>query len=266
MSSGVTLDNQFGMAAFTYSQPSQGELLLVRSSSPEVAGTLAYYTFGGITNPSFSNVSFFVRIYTYSSSDGTGPEVDEGGAVASLNSALNVEGVTPETLSFCIGTVGNSCADVGGQLLGFGDFLPTRTATASTIMFAATNAPGGYSITMFGNTMASGANTIPAMGAQTQNSPSNDSSKIGSSQFGTNLAANTAPSVGANVAGSGIATAVGGYGTPNRFRFFSGDTIASSNQPSDINRFTNSYIVNIAASQPIGFYTGTLSYVCTGNF
>jgi hypothetical protein len=72
--------------------------------------------------------------------------------------------------------------------------------------------------------------------------------------------------VGADVSGGGIANPSGGYGTANRFRFFSGDTIATAAQPTNINKFTNSYVVNISPTQPIGFYTTTLSYICTGNF
>lgn len=266
MGAGVVLTSQFGMTGFAYQQPAQGELVLVRSASPVLAGTYAYYTFDGIRNPSFSNVSFYVRISTYASDDGTGAEVDFGGAVASINAPLTIEGTTPETLSFCVGVTGNSCNDLNGQLIGFGDFSTTTTARASTVMFAATNAPGGYTINIHGTTLASGANEIPAMGDQALNSTDNDPAQAGTSQFGTNVVANTAPAVGAGVAGAGIAVPYGGYGTSNRFRFYSGDTVATAPQPSNINKFTNSYVVNIASSQAIGFYTATLTYICTGNF
>jgi hypothetical protein len=266
MSNGVVLTNQFGMTAFTYQQVSQGEIVLVRSASPELAGVQARYTFSGITNPSFSNVSFYVRIATYASNDGSGPEVDSGGAVASINSSLLIQGITPETLSFCVGVSGSSCSDLNGQLIGFGDFQTTLTSSASTVMFAATNAPGGYTINMYGSPLASGTNIIPPMGAQSLNSTGNDPSTVGTSQFGTNVVDNSVPNVGADVSGGGIANPSGGYGTANRFRFFSGDTIATAAQPTNINKFTNSYVVNISPTQPIGFYTTTLSYICTGNF
>lgn len=266
MAATVTLDTQSGITGFAYQQPSQGELLLVRTSAPVLAGVSTAYTFGGITNPSFSNVSFFARMYTYASDDGTGSPIDDGGAVSAINSAISVSGFTPETLSFCIGKTGNSCSDLDGQLVGFGDFRSSQTAKDTTVMFASTNAPNGYVINIFGSTLASGTNTIPAMGQQSSNSTDNDLSVVGQSQFGTNVVGNVIPLVGANIAGSGVATAAGGYGTANRYRFFSGDLIASSNQPSNINKFTNSYIVNVSSTQPIGFYTGTLTYVCTGQF
>jgi hypothetical protein len=254
------------MTAFTYQQPSQGELLLVRAASPELAGTPAFYSFSGIKNPTFSNVSFYVRITTYPTDNGLGPFVDEGVAIASINSSLNVEGITPETLSFCVGITGNSCSDLTGQLVGFGDFRPTATSSASTVMFAATNAPGGYSINIYGTTLASGTHEIPAMGPQGLNASGNDASVIGQSQFGTNVVANSAPAVGAPVSGGGIAAPSGGYGIQNRYRFFSGDTVASAVTATNINKFTNSYVVNISRQQSIGYYTATLSYICTGNF
>lgn len=266
LSSNVNLDNQFGMTSFTYQQPSQGELLLVRAASPELAGTPSFYSFSGIKNPTFSNVSFFVRITTYSTDNGLGAYVDEGAAIASINSSLNVEGITPETLSFCVGIIGNSCSDLTGQLIGFGDLKPTATSSATTVMFASTNAPGGYSITIFGTTLASGTHEIPAMGVQSLNYTNNDASAIGQSQFGTNVVDNTIPNIGSPVAGGGIAGPYGGYGSQNRYRFFSGDTVASAVTATNINKFTNSYVVNISKQQAIGYYTATLSYICTGNF
>lgn len=266
LAASVTLDTQSGITGFAYQQPTQGELLLVRSAAPVLAGIPTSYTFGGITNPSFSNVSFFVRIYTYASADGTGPEVDSGGAVAVINSSLSISGFTPETLSFCIGKTGNSCSDLNGQLVGFGDFKPSSTSADTTVMFAATNAPNGYSINIFGSTLASGTNIISPMGQQILNSIDTIASVVGQSQFGTNVVANSVPSTGSNVAGSGVAAPAAGYGSSNRYRFFSGDLVASASQPSNINKFTNSYIVNVSSSQPIGFYTGTISYICTGNF
>jgi hypothetical protein len=133
-------------------------------------------------------------------------------------------------------------------------------------MAASTNAGTGYAIAVTGTTLTSGLNTITAMGTQVLNDPDTDPSATGTSQFGTNVRANTTPSVGANVSGTGTATGSGGYNVADGFRFFTGDTVASVAVPTEQNLFTNSYIVNVGGSQAAGLYSATLTYICTATF
>jgi hypothetical protein len=107
------------------------------------------------------------------------------------------------------------------------------------------------------------------MGTQTLDSTGcavSCTSTTGSSQFGSNVKANTSPSVGANVTGAGSAAGFGGYNTSDSFRFFTGDTVASAAGVSKANLFTNSYIVNVGGDQAAGVYTATLTYICTATF
>jgi hypothetical protein len=127
------------------------------------------------------------------------------------------------------------------------------------MMQAMTNAANGYNITVNGTTLASGANTIPALAAQT-------GSAAGTSQFGLNLRANTTPAVGANPTGGGSGNYSGTYGTANQYRFNSGDIVAQAAVPTNANTFTASYIVNIGGAQAAGVYTATMTYICTASF
>jgi hypothetical protein len=139
-------------------------------------------------------------------------------------------------------------------------------------MAASTNAANGYSITVHGDTLTSGSNTIPAMGATA--APAR-----GTSQFGMNLKANTTGvstvAVGAEVAPVSNGTDLRGqastdYRTVDQFKFVSGNPVAASdfNTPGPTNAqiFTASYIVNVAGSQIAGTYTTTLTYICTPTF
>jgi hypothetical protein len=148
---------------------------------------------------------------------------------------------------------------VSGSTLDFGDFSPTATRAGTSVMQAQTNAANGYVITVNGTTLASGVNTIPSLTSQT-------ASTLGASQFGLNIRANTVPGVGANPSGGGSGTFNGNYGTPNQYRFNSGDVVAQAAAPTDANTFTSSYIVNIGGSQAAGVYTATMTYICTASF
>jgi hypothetical protein len=123
----------------------------------------------------------------------------------------------------------------------------------------ATNATTGYSITVNGTTLTSGANTITALASQT-------ASTQGNSQFGINLKANTVPSVGTEVAGAGTTTAAATYGTANQFRYVTGDAVATAASADAFRLFTVSYIANVAGNTPAGAYTTSLNYIATATF
>jgi hypothetical protein len=126
-------------------------------------------------------------------------------------------------------------------------------------MTAATNAASGYSITVAGSTLT-GPSTLTAMAGA--------ASATNSKQFGINLRANTTPTVGTNVSGSGsgIAKVGSGYETADSFKFVSGNTIAEATAPTNSNTFTVSYIANIDGSTLPGAYSTVLTYVATPNF
>ena len=107
--------------------------------------------------------------------------------------------------------------------------------------------------------MTSGNNTIAAI-----NPASN--SQVGSNQFGINLRANSLPAVGNDPEGTGTGTPQAGYSAPNQYKFQNGDNIASSPIPSDYNRLTVSYLVNVGSSQPPGVYATTVTYLGVADF
>ena len=126
-------------------------------------------------------------------------------------------------------------------------------------MLVATNAAQGYTIYMGGTTLISGNNIISEL-------VGNDVSRPGVGQFGINLRANSSPSVGSEPAGPGNGVPTTNYGQTNRFRFVSGESLATYPAPDDIRQYTVSYIVNVPATQPSGVYVSTLTYVCLANF
>lgn len=251
-----------------------GTSIVFKKATPGVeSGTpAATVIINGVVNPTANNKEFYLRISTYTDVAATSPVypgTDYGVVALSTAQQITVNGTMPESLVFCVGTSGTGCGDMTGNTVNLGTFSPTSTNTGTSLMSASTNASSGYAITLAGTTLASGANSIPAMGTQSANSAGcspSCTSTTGTSQFGTNVRANTTPAVGANVSGSGTGAAFSGYATANSFRFFTGDTVATATGPTQANLYTNSYIVNVGGDQAAGNYTATLTYVCTATF
>lgn len=260
VTTGATLGTQSGATGFTLMAGANGRPYLTRVAASVNDNEPLSYTLNNITNPTATNTSYFVRITTYTASDGVTGPVDNGTVALSTAEPVQLTGVTPEILVFCVGTtiVGN-CTTIAGDTIDFGDFSPTSTRTGTSVMQAQTNAAGGYVITVNGSTLASGINTIPALATQT-------TSIIGTSQFGMNLRANGTPVVGTNPTGVGIGGVVANYNTPNLWRYGSGEAVASAPAPTNENTYTSSYIVNIGGAQAAGVYTATMTYICTASF
>lgn len=257
----ATLTGQTGVSGFTLNNTTNGAPFVTNAGTPNVpASTAVTFSLGNITNPSAVNQTFYVRITTYTGTDGATGPVDTGTVAVSTAQPVLLTGVTPEILIFCVGTsLPGDCTTVSGSSIDFGDFDPLSTKSATSVMQAMTNAANGYTITVNGTTLASGINTIPALTTQTASTP-------GTSQFGLNLRANTVPAVGADPTGAGSGSFSATYGTPNFYRFNSGDAVAQAVAPTNANTFTSSYIVNIGGAQAAGVYTATMTYICTASF
>jgi len=263
----ATLSAQSGATGFTIVNGANGAPYLTRVASSIAATTALSYTLSSVTNPTTSNAQYWARISTYGSTDTSGSSTDDGVVVLDTADQVLLTGVMPESLVFCVGTSGTDCSNITGSAVDLGVFSPVATNTGTSLMSASTNANFGYVITVLGTTLASGANTIPSMGTQALNSGAcapSCTSTTGTSQFGSNVRANTG--VGADVTGPGTATGSGGYNTANSFRFFSGDTVAGVAGVTKSNLFTNSYIVNVGGDQAAGTYTATMTYICTATF
>lgn len=256
----ATLDGQSGETGFSiHGNTTVNRMVLTRAVSTPTPGPV-YYDFGNVHNPDTVG-THYLRLYTYISTDGTGPFTDRGGIAFSINEGVTVDAFVPPILIFCVGTtiVGTNCSTASGSSLDFGVLSETATRYGTTQMAAGTNGVGGYNISVLGTTMTSGNNIIQA-------SSTPELSTVGLQQFGLNLVSNTSPSVGQSVTGPGTATPTLDYSQANRYKFANGDVVASSALPTDMDKYTVSYIVNVDPDQKAGVYTSTLTYVCLATF
>lgn len=277
-----------------FNSANNGTYVIKRASASNPSNGDLKYRIDGVTNPGPQKGTFFVRISTYGSLDGTGTAIDTGTVAASTAEPIVVSGTMPESLVFCTGaTVGKTagvpdCSTATSGAIAFNQlFSPTDTASTVSQMAASTNAGSGYAITVNGPTLTSGTNTIA--GLTTPNA-----SVKGTAQFGLNLRANTvaaapgfdpAAPVGIKTTSADIDLTSNGtslkgqpmpdYRTADTFKFVSGDAVANSAYDGTTNTtlgatdaqiYTVSYIANVPGSQAAGTYTSTLTYICTPTF
>ena len=259
--SGTAVSSQSGETGFSV-HPDTGlttnKIILTRAPAV-VTPQQVTYSLNNINNPSISG-TYFVRISTYATTDGSGAYTDRGGVAFHTSIDYSVQLYVPPWLEFCVGiTITGNCTTASGNSLDLGDFSSNVTSSASSQFRANTNADNGYNVSVYGTTMTSGNNYIDALTSPTL-------SLKGSNQFGINLANNSIPDVGQDAVGPGVATVDPDYSNFNLYQFNSGDTIATVGGPSDNVTFTVSYIVNIAKQQAAGIYSTTMSYVCLATF
>jgi hypothetical protein len=144
----------------------------------------------------------------------------------------------------------------------FGAFSAGTTTTATSTFSVIDYTSYGYVVQIVGTPPANGAHTIPALSSTT-------TSQSGTEQFGINLVANTSPtSFGANPDHGqfGFGSASANYGTPNNYRYVSGETIASAPKSSGQTIYTISYIVNVNSLTVGGIYSSGQTLICSGTF
>lgn len=261
VNTGATLGSTTGIGTgWAVDLTTAGSLRILNNANATAVSNPVTVAFNTVTNPTTTNQAFYVRITTYSGNNYT-TAVDTGTVAASTAQTIALDGTMPESLTFCVGTsiTGADCNTVSGNSISFGVFSPSSASSGTSVMAAASNAGSGYSITVAGNTLMSGANSITALATQT-------ASGTGTSQFGLNLVDNATPNVGANRTGDANGNPTTNFDDANLFRYVSGDSVASSTQPTDPTAYTVSYLVNVAFKQPAGVYTTTLTYVCTGTY
>lgn len=255
-----SLAAQSGALGFSI-HPSTTANRLVIGRVPAVSGAgVVSYDFDNVLNPSTNKQTVYVRISTYAAADGTGAATDQGAVAFATASGLGTHGYVPPFLRFCVGvTVSGDCSSFTGNYVDFSLFSPTQPSAGTTQMAAATNDFGGYNIFVLGTTMTAGNVIIPAL---TTPQPS----VTGTSQFGMNLRANSAPTVGQDISGAGLAAPTANYNNPNLYLFNNGDLVASRAGTADYNVYTVSYIINVAPTQSSGRYSTTLTYMATAAF
>ena len=277
--SGWTLNNTTNGAPYIH-DATGANLTTANSGVQEIRLT-------GITNPNTSapNQAFYVRITTYTGSDGATGPTDDGVVAASVADTIVVTGTMPEYLLFCSGgTVTSDCVTVTSGAISFNaDFTPSTSVYTTSEFSAATNASSGYTIVATGttlkNTTSGGGETIPVVGG-TATSVAGDA---GVSHFGINTVANTTPSVGAapgsyNTANHLYQPTVN-FGTANSYALdlTTPATIAKSDNngssggtgtplPTYGQVVTVSYFANVSQIQAPGTYKAYINYVCTPTF
>jgi hypothetical protein len=257
--SAANMSSQTPAIGFGVLSISGTDIILDRTASA-VGPMQLTFEFGNIKNPTSSG-SYFGRVQTYASTDGTGGSNDYGGLAFDINSDVSITTTVPPYLYFCLGisVTGVNCATATGDYIDFGTFSPAVASVAQTQMVAGTNADTGYFIQVNGNTLTSGTNVIPNLVAA-------DVSRPGTSQFGMNLVANSDPQVGQAPGGAGTGQPTNGYKVANSYKFVNGDTVALVNQPDEARRYTTSYVTNVNKNQAPGIYVTTLTYVATAGF
>ncbi|HTE57734.1 MAG TPA: hypothetical protein VK694_03235 [Verrucomicrobiae bacterium] len=228
--------------------------------TPTPANAVSEYHFNNITNPDAEG-SYYVRLQTFGSSDGTGTALEEGGVVFVMNDMFDVSAEVPPYLRFCasVTVTAFDCSTATSFFIDFGEFSRTQARFASSEMVVATNASFGFSIALAGTTLTSGNNFIPSLAVQAPSSP-------GNSQFGLNLRANTNPSIGAEPVGPGVSAPTPEYNTPNQYRFTQADNVVTSTTTTDNRKFTVSYVANVSAQQSAGIYATTITFIALANF
>lgn len=249
---GSTLASQptgLGAASgWTVNTATAGSLRLSNSSNVTAPGATQSVSFGNVTNPSATNSTFFFRITTHSNATWSAA-VDTGTVATSTAGLVTVTASVDETLTFTLATTS----------VPLGTLSTSSTASGTSTMSASTNATTGYTVTVNGTTLTSGSNTITALASPT-------AAATNTKQFGINLMANTAPTVGTAVSGTGTGAPATGYNTANSFKFVSTDVVASASVPTNTNNYTVSYIANIDGVTAPGSYQTILNYVATANY
>lgn len=145
----------------------------------------------------------------------------------------------------------------GDQNLGILD--SDHTATATRIVKVRTYLSSGYTIQVAGETPSQGTHALTPI-----SDPS--TSHQGAEQFGINLVANNAPSVGAdpvqvpnNQTSFGYVT--DDYASANLFKYINGDIVAKSDSSTGETDYTISLIINVSNTTPSGHYNGSFSAI-----
>ncbi len=255
----TNLVSQSGVSGFIKSPSSTSNQIILTHAPGIIGAGPVSFEFDNITNPTDSE-SYYAKISTHTSTDASDPAIDFGALAFTVNQSFDVSVEVPPYLLFCQGVTITDfdCSSATGDLLNLGELSDQISSVAQSQMLAATNAGGGYNISMGGGTMTSGNNVLPVMAGT--------ASAVGTSQFGINLRANTTPDIGEDPIGAGTGAPQSGYNQANRFRFLNGDVLATASGVQDFKKYTISYLVNVAKDQSPGVYSTTLTYICLANF
>ncbi len=208
-----------------------------------------------------TNQSTGVRQITNTTSNGSkviaisGTFTDTGNITVNIltDDQVAVTATVDQSLTFSISdnTIGFGSLSSSAACYAQGTAACSASEVEAHNVIVGTNAGSGYSMTLNGTTLTSGAFTITAIGA------SNTASAIGTEQFGLRMTATGGSgTVTAPYAASGFALNTASF--PSQ--------VASASGSSANTTYSARYIANIASNTEAGAYTSTLTYVTTANF
>lgn len=261
--SSATLSDQSGETGFSIFSKTTNHIVLSRLPSLISSAQLSSYTLHNVVNPSSSAKAFSIRLRTHAGVDATGPQIDFGSVRGQVTTSISLETQVPPQLVFCMAQeVNYYCLGTNDTYYtDMGELSPTSTLTAQSQMAVGTNASGGFAVTVVGDPPTAGNNVIETPSVPTESRPGTD-------QFGINLVENTAPAIGLDPEGNDFlnATPTTDYGVRNKYKYRSGDVVASAPNVSLMKKFTVSYILNTSRDLKAGVYTTTITYVASGRF
>lgn len=259
---GAVLTAQTGETGYSMSTHTANHIVLSRSPSPVATGASGSYTLSNIVNPTDTSQAFSIRLRTHAASVTTGAHVDFGSVRGTVNTPIVIETQVPPMLIFCMAEeVQENCTGTNDNYYkDMGELTADKTLVAQSQMAVGTNASGGFAITVHGTPPAAGTSVIDAPILPTPSLP-------GTNQFGINLVQNTLPTIGGDPEGIWTnAQPTSGYAQANKYKYVSGDIVASSPNVSLMKKFTVSYILNASPDLRAGVYTTTINFVASGGF
>lgn len=205
------------------------------------------------------------------------PSIDDGGSTLGETGVGNSSSTNYQTNGGLNPTAQPSLSltvDVTPASLGL---LSTSSANTATASFSVSNYTSyGYVVQVVGTPPSYGGHQLAAM---TGNAGlGGDASQNGVEQFGMNLVLNHSPAnpvVGSadpacQVAGFCFGVAGDGttakYATDGRYRYVSGETIASGPKSSGVTNYVITFLANQSTTTPSGAYSGNLAIVATGTY
>ena len=167
---------------------------------------------------------------------------DQVAVTATVSQSLTFS-ISDNTIEF--GTLSASAAQYADNSAGDASEVEAHN------LIVGTNASNGYTMTLNGATLTSGANTITAIGS------SNTASSAGTEQFGLRMTASGGSgAVTAPYAASGFAFDTAAFP----------DQVASASGASANTTYSARYLANITSNTEAGSHSSTLPYVATANF
>lgn len=250
-------------------------VVLTRSAGTVANGavsfTLGNGTTNGITNPTNANLTFYARILTTASTDGTFPSNDQnnatdaGGIALSTSATLRVTAKVQESLTFCVYT--DVDCSTGGTDVALGDAngvlaSTSTTYTANASFDVASNAVAGVVVRLKGDVLKSGPFSIDPAGSSCLIDPVSTSTEMFGLRMSTLGSGVTADAPYDCAAGRHGFDNNNSTGTASTF----GDAIAHTTGATDIITSTIEFAAKSANTSEAGVYITDLVLIATATY